>query len=228
MKTLIVGFGEVGQGLLGNLTNAYTCAFKDKEDIECKWVDWMHICFPYSSWFVKEVKRLKRKYKPKYTVIHSTVPVGTTKKCADYFSPIVGKHPHLEESIRTFKKWIAGKDLDKLEKYYAKAGIKTMKFSSTDSLEFAKVMCTSRYWVDICFMKMMKFICDNRRYNFDEVYTMRTNNYNEWYAKMGDKQFWRPVLSPMPGKIWGHCVIPNLKFEKNPFTNFVELMNEIY
>ena len=229
MKTLVVGMWEVGRWLLEVLKEVYECVWKDIEDIEVDGdgqIDFMHICFPHFDWFVAEVERLQEKYKPFYTVIHSTVPVGTTELCADFFSPVVGKHPNLQESIATFKKGIAGDDLDTLEKYFNKAEIQTERFSSTNALEFSKIMCTTRYWVDICFMKRMEKVCKDRWYNFQEVYTNRTKNYNEGYLKMGCLLYRRPMLIPMEWKIGGHCVVPNTKFEDNMFTDFVKKFNE--
>jgi hypothetical protein len=227
MKSLVVGMWEVGKWLFWVLSKRYTCVSKEKTDIEIEdGVDFMHICFPYSEWFVNEVERLVDLYKPMYTVIHSTVPVWTTQKCADFFSPIVGKHPHLEESVATFTKWIAWDDVEILEQYLNHAGIATEIFSSTDSLEFAKIMCTTRYGMDICFMKMMEQICNERGYDFEEVYTNRTNNYNTWYLNMDNPEYWRPVLKPMPWKIGWHCVVQNTAFERNLATDFVKNFND--
>jgi hypothetical protein len=56
------------------------------------------------------VKIYKESFDSNIVIIHSTVSVGTTKKCGDDFvhSPIRGKHLNLEEGIKTFTKFFSG------------------------------------------------------------------------------------------------------------------------
>lgn len=228
MKSLIVGNGEVGKGLYKVLKPYYDIFTKDIEDINVGKIDIMHICFPFSDKFVKECRRLEKLYKPKYIVIHSTVPVGTTRKLGKKysFSPIRGRHPHLAEGINVFTKYIAGNNLKVIEEYFKKAMIVVKRFKNTDSLEFAKIMCTTRYGVDIVFMKLMAEYCKKKGYEFDEVYTEWTNSYNAGYEFLNEKKFWRPVLDNIKGKIGGHCVVNNCQFIDNWATRIIKYNNK--
>ena len=109
MKSLIIGAGEIGQALEKVLNKYYKVWIRDKdwgeEDIH---PDIIHICFPYSENFVSNVDKYQRQYDPKYTIIHSTVPVGTARNCSAMHSPIIGIHPSLEQSLTTFTKFIGG------------------------------------------------------------------------------------------------------------------------
>lgn len=95
-KTMIVGYGEIGQSLCKVLNKKYSIDIIDINiEPNVSGVDVMHVCFPYSKNFIKEVKRYRKKYKPNYIIIHSTVKIGTAKKCKAYYSPVRGIHPHL-------------------------------------------------------------------------------------------------------------------------------------
>ena len=113
MKTpplsLIIGAGEVGKSLAAVLDPYYPIVLVDKKPVRIKEpVEIMHVCFGYSDTFVQNVNEYQERYKPKYTVIHSTVPVGTSLQCDAVHSPIIGRHPYLEESIKMFTKFLGG------------------------------------------------------------------------------------------------------------------------
>ena len=112
MKIGIVGHGQVGQAVakLYSETDTSKSWFSfDKiliydpyqgmmDDISD--VDILNVCIPYTKDFVSIVKDLPT---PKwYTVIHSTVPVGTTEKFGHKFlhSPVRGVHPNLYEGLQ--------------------------------------------------------------------------------------------------------------------------------
>ena len=79
MRTLIIGGGEIGKSLLDVLDKQYECCVIDKGDEAHLDYEIMHVCFPYSENFVEQVIQYQQLYHPKYTVIHSTVPVGTSR-----------------------------------------------------------------------------------------------------------------------------------------------------
>jgi len=82
--TIIAGAGEVGKAL-GEVLSTYKPIFVDPRITisstvyNTGQVDVLHIAFPYTKDFVAEVKRYQQKYKPTHTIIHSTVPVGTSR-----------------------------------------------------------------------------------------------------------------------------------------------------
>ena len=129
MKTLIIGNGEIGKSLQSVLSKEYNVSMYDIR--ECSNLDdyihnefeIIHICFPYSDKFIQFVQEYQKIFKPKYTVVHSTTPTGTCRKLDAIHSPCIGIHPFLEEGIRTFTKYLGGKDAGKVANYFRKAGI---------------------------------------------------------------------------------------------------------
>ena len=57
---------------------------------------------------------------------------------------------------------------------------------------------------------------------------MNENKFNEGYTKLGDEEVIRPVFLPMPGKIGGHCLIPNCYLFDDWTTKTVLERNETY
>ena len=196
---MIEGMGEVGQAI---------------EKIFGREGDILHICFPYSEEFVDEVKRYQKRYNPKFTVIHSTVPVGTSRKCGALHSPIRGLHPNLESGIRTFPKFIGGKDASLVADYFRRKGLKVILFDTQEETELAKLLDTEYYRVCIEFVQRAYQLADSHSVPFHSVYTIPNQTYNEGYTKLGYPEYQRPVLQPIMTPISGHCVIPNSKLIK--------------
>lgn len=223
MKSIIIGFrGEVGNALKEILTDAYD----DVSGIDVKKhetnsfgdltgeFDIMHICFGYFNDFVHEVKEYQKKFNPKYTIIHSTVPVGTSWMCDAMHSPIRGLHPNLKGGILTFPKFIGGPAASYVADYFRKAGIKVILFDKPETTEALKLFDTEYYRHCIEFAKEVKEYCDKHQLNFSEVYTIPNMTYNEGYTKLGYSEYVRPVLQPIMKEIGGHCLLPNQKLIK--------------
>lgn len=225
-NTIIVGYGEIGKSLHGVLKKKYTVHVRDIEDGPAvDNVEVLHICFPYFKKFVSEVKKYQKKYDPKFTVIHSTVPMGTAKKCNSYYSPVRGIHPHLEKSLKTFIKYLAPRN-DVLAKYFSSVGVKIEQHDSTESLEVMKLYCTTIYGLNIIAEKEIWDYCQKHGLDFDIVYTKSNKTYNEGYKKLGFPQFVRYMLTHKDGKIGGHCVIPNCKILNTDIAKFITKQNE--
>lgn len=225
-STLIIGYGEIGKSLHGVLKEKYEVHIRDIEDgptLDKVYV--MHICFPYFKNFVAEVKKYKKKYKPKFTVIHSTVPIKTAKRCKAYYSPVRGIHPHLERSLKTFVKYLAPKN-DVLAKYFVDAGIEIELHDSPESLEAMKLYCTTLYGLNIIAEKEIYEFCKKHNLDFDMVYTKSNQTYNEGYEKLGFPQYTRYNLKHHGGKIGGHCVIPNCKILNTKIAKFILKEND--
>lgn len=245
-KTLIIGAGEIGKSLGQVLSQVYDVCYEDInkqvsshlsrnvfEQFQLTEKDYsiIHICYPYNKNFITSVKEYRKKYNPDVVIIHSTVPVGTTRKLGKGFvhSPVVGKHPHLAKSMLTFKKFIGslnGQDARDAQLFLQKAGIKVHHFSSPEATEFAKIMCTTQYGWSIIIMKEIERLCEQYGVPFLEVYQTWNEHYNEGYQALGDGHFTRPILSPMRGKIGGHCVIPNCKLLDSYITKIIQEKNE--
>jgi hypothetical protein len=217
-KHLIVGMGEVGAALDRVLDDHYAIQAVDERGAQFKGFtgspDVMHICFPHSDKFISYVKEYQKKYKPTYTVIHSTVPVGTSRECGAIHSPIRGVHPNLEGGIRTFVKFIGGKQASAVADYFRRAGLKVMLFDDPETTEAMKLFDTEYYRHVIEFCQRVKRYCNEKGLNFHEVYTLANQTYNEGYTQLGHPEFVRPVLQPIMKEIGGHCLLPNAKLIK--------------
>jgi hypothetical protein len=210
MKTLIVGRGEVGTALAKVLA-PYAPIVLDKGETASEPCDILHVCIPWSESFVESVKAYQRSYGTHYTVIHSTVPVGTSRKLSAIHSPIRGIHPNLEEGIRTFVKFIGGEHASAVADYFRRAGLRVCLFDKSETTELAKLLETESYRINIEFAKIANDLCREHGVSFHEAYTIPAETYNAGYAALGHPEFARPILQPIETPIGGHCVGPNQK-----------------
>ena len=229
-KTLIVGFGEIGKSLHEVLYENYMCDVIDPaQNIDTATVgskyDVMHICFPPIPNFIKIVKTYQKKYKPRYTVIHATVPIGTSEKCGAFHSPVRGVHPNIAEGIKTFTKYFAPKN-KYLAAYFRKAGVPIKELATARTTEALKIWDTTYYGWNIIFEKLLKEWCDKNKLDFDMIYTEGNNSYNAGYKILNRPEVVRPVLKHKDGEIGGHCVIHNLSLFKSPIAEFILKHNE--
>lgn len=217
MKSLIIGAGEVGVALSKVLADyhpdMYDLDHGTEPDLGTTY-DIIHICFPYSIKFIDYVKAYQEKYQPKYTIIHSTVPVGTSDQVSAIHSPIRGLHPNLEEGIRTFVKFLGGRRSSEVADYFRRAGIRVCLFDKAQTTEAFKLFDTEYYRVCIEFAHRVKAYCEKEGLNYHEVYTLGNQTYNEGYTKLGHPEFVRPVLQPIMKEIGGHCLLPNKELIK--------------
>lgn len=220
MKSLVIGNGEVGTSL-GLVLNCEVVGIT-KEKKDC---DVLHICFPYSDTFEKEVKRYVKLFDPKYTVIHSTVPIGTSRKLNAYHSPIRGMHPNLADSITTFTTYLAPYN-EELKGYFKKFGMKVEQVENTEDTEALKLFDTLQYGIMIMVEKEIHRYCEENGLDFDIVYTHANETYKDGYIKMGRENVVRPILSHMGGEIGGHCVIPNTRLLKTWLADLLRKRNE--
>ena len=229
-KHLIIGAGEVGRALYNVLKTHYRVLLCDKNNDKNGTFGVLHIAYPPQKDFIQATKRYIKIYKPKLVVIHSTIAVGTTRRIAPFavHSPIRGVHPRLEKGIKTFVKYFGGPKAVEASKYFSKIGIKTKTFPRAETTEFLKLLDTTYYGWNIVFVKEAKGICDKLGFDFNEVYTIPNQDYNEGYRKLGMPHVARPVLRPMPGKIGGHCVIPNCDLLDDWLTRTIKQRNRKY
>ena len=173
--------------------------------------------------FVQSVIDYSVEYKPNVIIIHSTIPVGTTKKieaelekCFVVHSPVRGVHPNLTDGLKTFVKYIGYNHkvgLNLAEEHFHKIGIKTKPIENTDSTELAKMLSTSYYGLVIAWHGEMKKMCDKYNVSFLAIKDW-THTYNEGYLNLGMMNVVRPNLVPPGNHIGGHCVIPNARLLK--------------
>lgn len=228
---LVLGSGEVGTAIFNVLKDRYSrVSMRDKVSDLSGRFDVLHVCYPPLKDFVGITKRYVHAYKPKLVIIHSTVPVGTTKRVAPFavHSPIRGVHPHLERGIKTFVKYFGGAKAKEAARLFAQMGVRTQTFKKSETTELAKILDTTYYGWNILFCKEVKRICDKMKLDFDEVYTIPNEEYNEGYAKLGKRNVIRPVLRAMKGKIGGHCIIPNCDLLDDWLTETLRKRNKRY
>lgn len=214
MKSLIIGNGEVGSSLYQVIKDYHETYIRDIENLEIDGIEVLHLCFPYSDKFVEIANGYIDKYKPKLTINHSSVAIGTTEQLKGdvCYSPIRGKHPNLTEGIRVFDKFIAGdwEPAQIARKYFNEVGIVLVVICERRAmrdLEFCKLMSNIRYGYEICFMQESerianKFGVDMTNFKFWE------SSYNTGYELLGEEKLKRPIL--YGGYIGGHCVMQNV------------------
>lgn len=227
---MIIGAGEVGTALFNVLKKHYPTAIRDREDGLSGKFEVMHIAFPPHKDFIKSVKKHIAVYEPRLVIVHSTVPVGTTKKIGTIavHSPIRGVHPRLEKGIKTFVKYFGGPKAKLASKYFSDIGILTQVFKKSDATELLKILDTTYYGWNIVFAKEAKRIADKHGVDFSEIYTIPNTHYNEGYKKQGMHHVARPVLKHMPGPIGGHCVVPNADLLQSWVTKILKERNKTY
>ena len=230
MKNIIImGYGEVGQAVAQMYVGPYNVQIADPatDYPTPNWdnIDVLNVCIPYSDKFVQIVGTLMRDIAPELTIIHSTVPPGTTEKVrkASEFdrevvhSPVRGVHPNLLEGLKTFTKYIGGDTLKSLQlamSHLSALGYKISAVSSSRVTEVGKLLSTSYYGVAIAWHEEMKNICEQFDVPFEQTVTQFNESYNEGYLTLGMPHVTRPTLLPPDGPIGGHCVVPNAKLLK--------------
>src|SRR5207247_120685 len=123
---VMIGFGEVGRGLYAVLGERRAFAIYDPQkgfNADDFKAEWMHVAIPYGDEFVSTIVEYTERYEPENVVLHSTVPVQTTRqveKALDYaadvfFSPVRGKHPDLAGALRRFPKYYASSIMGELD-----------------------------------------------------------------------------------------------------------------
>jgi len=225
-KSLIIGYGQIGKALEEVLIDYIPAIYDLEFDLPEGEFDILHICFPYTKDFINEVQKYQDKFKPKYTVIHSTVPVGTSRACNAIHSPVVGIHPHLARSIKTFTKFFGGKEASGVADYFRRAGCKVYLFDNQETTELAKLSQTTYYAMTIEYVKMLKRICNEKGLSFTEVSTTFVNDYNRGYEELGMPEIKIPNLVPIMREQGGHCTIPNCDLWTNDFTEFIKEQNK--
>lgn len=225
MRTLILGYGEVGKALHKVLT--YPTTIIDKEitlNPVTDTIEVMNVCFPYSDKFIGQVKEYQGKYLPKYTIIHSTVPVGTSRKLNAIHSPVLGIHPHLEKSLKTFTKFLGGERASEVADYFRRVGMKVYLFDKSETTELMKIMDTTHYGIEIEYVKEIKKQCEKAKVPF-EAWTIWLENYNKGYDKLGYPEYCKPNLVPIMKRQGGHCVLQNSELLDNVFTRMLKELN---
>lgn len=218
LRSVVVGMGEVGKALekMTGATELYDTSwdlsvYELGRQVRSSGLPYvLHICFPYHPDFEIQVQTYRQLFLPKYTIIHSTVPVGTSRMCHALHSPVRGLHPNLDQGMRDFVTYLAPRNqiYDDLFHYLDSCGFNLRLVDKAEETEAGKLWSLAAYAVMITLEKEIWEFCRAHNLDFDVVYKDFTETYNEGYNKLDRPEFIRPVLKHVPGPIGGHCVIP--------------------
>lgn len=221
---LVIGLGEIGRPLLELISQRHDPVGVDIEPVaidgEC---DVMHICYPFQMKdFVSQSAEYMEKYRPRLTIVNSTVAPGTTRAihratgASIAYSPVRGKHFKMKQELLHYTKFIGGINAESSERaaeHFQSIGIKTKILSSPEAAELAKLTETTYFGLMIAWAQEVERYCDGLSLDYDEVVSL--------YEEIG----FFPQVKYFPGIIGGHCVMPNIEILKRAFSS--ELLGAI-
>ncbi len=212
---IVVGLGEVGRPLFELIREKYPVIGIDIEPVvtdgHC---GILHICYPFSSHFVKTTVKYMDQNRARLTVINSTVAPGTTRavysrtRTPIVYSPIRGKHFKMKQDLLQYTKFIGGIDQEaafQASEHFESIGIRTEVVSSPEAAELAKLTETTYFGLLIAWAQEVERYCNQLQADYDEVVS--------FYREV-------PFLPPVkyfPGVIGGHCVMPNIEILRRIF-----------
>jgi len=177
--------------------------------------DMMHVCIPFRSpeQFCSAVSFYMKKYVSRYVVVYSTVLPGTCASLGEnvVHSPVEGRHPHLIDGFKTFKRIVAGKAYKPIADFYMDKGLDVVTYGDARVSELGKMLSTTRYGIYMLFAAEQERMCKELGLEFVDVVLGYQRMYNEGYRKLNEERFIQPLIVPPEGKIGGHCVVPNAK-----------------
>lgn len=213
MKSLIIGKGEVGSALYTVLSVVHETFIKDIEPLELDGVEVLNICYPDHDGFEKTTKDYQDQYKPKVTIIHSSVKVGTTDKCQGpiVYSPVRGRHPKLASDLLIYPKFIFGKGEISVQlacRYLSDAGMKIQFGDDPKEGELLKLISNIHMGLEIAWRQEVEKVFDKLGIR-NESYEEWEKTYSSGYMDSGDFNLIRPIMRSDP--IGGHCILPCTK-----------------
>lgn len=214
MKSLIIGRGQIGSALYEIFAKDHECFIRDVEAVDCPEIEVLHIAYPYTDVFVRETRRYIDQYKPKLTIIHSTVAVGTTDKCGDHVvhSPERGRWPNLAFEMKKFPKFIGGfngPDIALAESYFELCQWPTISVFNPTWTELVKLLSNIHLGLEIAWRQEVERIFTDFRASETSdfgVYDQWEETYNQGLRFLGQHHLVRPRVNP--GPIGGHCILP--------------------
>jgi UDP-N-acetyl-D-mannosaminuronate dehydrogenase len=222
--TVVVGLGEVGRPLLEVLKRAHPVEGVDlpARDMTAP-VEFLHVCYPAEiNDFAGITAGYVGRYRPEIVIIHSTVPVGTTRAVGALVpvpvvhSPVRGKHARMVEELTHYVKFIGTDRLDvgqRVAAHLEAAGMKTKVLSCPEATELAKLTETTYFGLLIAFAQDVDRMARAVGVSYDEVAS--------FYQEIG----YLPRVGFFPGIIGGHCVISNIALLKRRYQS--ELLDAI-
>jgi UDP-N-acetyl-D-mannosaminuronate dehydrogenase len=229
-NVVVAGLGEVGRPLLELLSTHYgTVGIDIKPPAEpVGEADILHVCYPFEiKDFIGETARYIYEYKPRLTIINSTVAVGTTRVVAERTgaavvnSPVRGKHIRMLQEMRSYTKFVGAidpADAAYAAEHFKAAGLKTKILAAPEATELAKLTETTYFGLMIAWAQEIERYCDRTGQSYDEI------------VSIYDEIPFFPTTKYFPGVIGGHCVMPNIKilrrFDDSAILRAIEASNQ--
>ena len=213
-SVVVVGLGEVGKPLFELISKYHRAAGVDiaPSAVDARDIDVLHICYPFQiKDFSGETARYIELFRPRLTIINSTVAVGTTRTIVQRtgarvaYSPVRGKHAHMLEDLQRYTKFVGAVDGSSAEQaamHFQSLHLKTKILSSPEAAEIAKLSETTFFGLMIAWAQEVERYADQIGGHYNEIAS--------FYEEIG---FFPPVKY-FPGEIGGHCVMPNIKLLK--------------
>jgi UDP-N-acetyl-D-mannosaminuronate dehydrogenase len=230
-KVVVVGLGEVGKPLFELIsTHHHTIGVDISPPLgEIEQVEVLHVCYPFQiKDFVGETARYIELFKPKLTIVNSTVAVGTTRSIAERSgaavvnSPVRGKHARMLDELCKYTKFVGAIDPEvgrRAAEHFESIGLKTKILSCPEATELAKLTETTYFGLMIAWAQEIERYCDQSGADYKEIISF----YDEI------KFF--PSVKYFPGIIGGHCVMPNIeilrKFDQSVILEAIQTSNRM-
>lgn len=229
MRNIVIGYGEIGKSV-GAVIGEHE---KIDEGMLAPPVTdeavTLHICFPYSDKFVTAVQAYMEKYRPEHVIVYSTTAIGVCEQIGDkvVHSPVEGRHPELEMSIRMMERWLGTSDIKEgqyFTGFFMGRGISCRVVAHPNYTEALKLMSTSKFGINLVFADYQAGVAEEIGMDFQLVKDF-DKEYNKLYRNIGMDWAQRYILDAPNGKIGGHCVVPNAKLLNTQFPSV--LLNKI-
>lgn len=212
-STLVIGLGEVGNPLLELISERHDTVGMDLEPVEIEGeCEIMHICYPFQiDDFVGQSVKYVHKYRPRLTIVNSTVVPGTTRAIYQatgapiVHSPVRGRHVRMKEELLHYTKYIGGIEQEfgqSAAEHFQSIGMKTKILSSPEATELAKLTETTYRALLVAWAQEVERYCDSLSLDYDEIVS-----FHEEIVHF-------PPVKYFPGVIGGHCLMPNIKILK--------------
>jgi hypothetical protein len=209
---VVVGVGEVGSALLDLLNGGGRQAAAGHDPAKALVAApgpyaVMHVCLRWSEAFLPTVRAYQATFAPGLTIVHSTVPVGTTAQIPGaVHSPVEGSHGRMRDDLARFAKWVGGPRAEEAAAILRSHGIACRVVASSELTEALKLLSLAHYGVDIAMSHLAQAVLtklvddDTAR----AAWTQWIENYNAGVET--DKR--SRTLWPDGPRIGGHCVVP--------------------
>ena len=214
MQSVIIGYGEIGKAV-GDFFDIPDFIDLNQSRRSQMHYDYMHVAIPWSKTFVQDVSQYIYEIEPQLTIVHSTIPLGTTRKLMGpkVHFPVRGRHTNLAKGIKDYEAFIGYNSIYEkriMEEYLDGLGMEVTYCKGYECTEGAKLLSLLQYGMNIEFARYAKEICDRWNISYTQSVKLYTESYNDGILE-DNPQLVKTILDPPSGEIGGHCVLPAIK-----------------